>query len=88
MSHALVALAIPASSPVIPAKAGIQKAADIVGTRGGGRLRRLCHNQDLQDWRDLQDFAFVRLALFATTVNPAKTNRDERLPPKDEPDKS
>ena len=36
MSHALVALAIPASSPVIPAKAGIQKAADIVGTRGGG----------------------------------------------------
>ena len=44
---------------------------------------RLCQNQDLQDWRDLQDFAFARLNLFAITGNPAKTNMDERLPVKD-----
>ena len=33
-------------------------------------IARICQNQDLQDWRDLQDFAFAfaQLALFAKTI--------------------
>ena len=33
-------------------------------------------------------FHFARLAVFAITGNPAKTNADERLSVKDEPDES
>ena len=46
----------------------------------GRRLRRLCQNQDFQDWRDLQDFAFARISLFAIAGDFCKTNGDERLP--------
>ena len=38
-----------------------------------GAIARLCQNQDFQDWRDFQDFAFAQRALFVITVNPAKT---------------
>ena len=59
--------------PVIPAKAGIQRGA------GAGVIALLCQNQDLRDWRDLQDFAFARIALFTATVNAAKTNGGRAL---------
>ena len=32
----------------------------------------ICQNQDFQDWRDLQDFDFVQIAIFAITGNSAK----------------
>ena len=41
---------------------------------------RLCQNQDLQNWRDIQDFVSDRLALFDITGNPPKPSADERLP--------
>ena len=40
---------------------------------------RLCQNQDLQDWRDSQDFAFAQLASFAITGHPDETDADDRL---------
>ena len=50
---------------------------------GGGRRwdarAPLCQNQDLQDWRDLQDFTFAQLPLFAIKGIPAKTIVDERF---------
>ena len=54
-----------------------------------GMAARLCQNQDLQDWRDSQDFSFTSL-LFAITGNPAKTklNTNKRLHVKDAPEKS
>ena len=64
--------------PVIPAKAGIQR-------RARARLRTICQNQDFQD---LRDFRFARLALFGITENLVRTNSDELLPTKDEPAES
>ena len=74
-------------SPVIPAKAGTQKVADAVGMPASA-ITRFCQNQDLQDWRDFQDFAFARLAVFAITEIPVKTNSDERLTVEDAPAES
>ena len=39
---------------------------------------RLCRNQD---WRDLQDFAFARLALFVSSGKPAKSRFWRNAPP-------
>ena len=53
---------------------------------GLGGVARIRQNQDLRDWRD---FAFARLARFAVSENPNKTNGgDERSPPADAPDES
>ena len=49
---------------------------------------RLCQNQDLQDWRDLQDFAFAQPAPFAITETPANPNTSKRLPLEDTPEES
>ena len=43
------------------------------------REPRICQNQDLRDWRDLQDFVSPS-PRFAAIGNPANPNMDKRLP--------
>ena len=55
----------------------------LADTRGRPRTQYISAPASLQN-QDLQDFDFARLALFATTENPANPNTDGRLPTKDE----
>ena len=74
-------------SPVIPAKAGIHSACprEIGGDCGcrWDARERGCASLPKSGFTGLAGFSgfhFARLALFAITVNPPKTNTDKRLP--------
>ena len=79
----------PCFYPVIPAKAGIQMAANAVRFASGrdmstyamghGRLPRLSES----GFAGFSGFRFARLSLFAVAGNLANENRGERLPLKD-----
>ena len=43
------------------------------------RIARICQNQDLQDWRDFQDFIVAQIGIFAITGNFVKTIADDAL---------
>ena len=74
-SLALAPPIIPTLSPVIPAKAGIQKAA---------KPRPPLSESGFTGLAGFSGFHSAQVEIFAINGNPAKTNLEERLPIKDE----